>query len=74
LTPDQVTKLEAILDATRKRHKEMQERSKPELKAIQEEQVNQIRAMMNESQRAEYEKFREERDRRRQQRSGSTNP
>jgi Spy/CpxP family protein refolding chaperone len=74
LTPEQVTKLEAILDATRKRHKEMQERAKPEMKAIQEEQVNQIRAMLNESQRSEYEKFREERDKRRQQRAGSSAP
>lgn len=65
LTPDQLSKLENILDSTRTRYRSIHERIRPDLKATQEDQVSQIRAILNESQRAEYEKLRKERDERR---------
>ena len=60
LTPEQITGLEKILDETRQRYREYHERHKPEWKAIQNQQVQQINAMLNETQRAEYEKMLEE--------------
>ena len=61
LTPEQITGLEKILDETRQRYREYHERHKPEWKAIQDQQVQQINATLNETQRAEYEKMLEER-------------
>lgn len=66
LSPEQFTKLQAILDETRQRFRDLRERSKPQMKAIQDEQVQKINAILDERQRAEYTKFREERERRRE--------
>jgi len=68
LRPEQLGQLQAILEATGKRFREVREKWGPELKAIQEGQTESIRAMLDETQRAEYEKMRQERDRRRQRR------
>ena len=65
LRPEQRTQLQAILEATGKRFHEVRKKWAPEVGAIQEEQINSIRAMLDEAQRAEYEKMRQERDRRR---------
>ena len=79
LSGEQMTKLGGILDATRvrgkalkaKSEKEAFERSRPEMKAIQDEQVQKINEMLSETQRVDYEKFRAEmraeREKRRQQ-------
>lgn len=67
LSPDQVTSLQQILDATRQRYHDVHERYRPELKAIENEQYKNILSMLTEPQRAEYEKMRAERERRRQQ-------
>jgi hypothetical protein len=79
LSGDQMTKLGGILDATRvrgkalkaKSEKEAFDRSRPEMKVIQDEQVQKINEMLSETQRVEYEKFRAEmraeREKRRQQ-------
>ncbi|MBI3472405.1 MAG: hypothetical protein HY013_13715 [Candidatus Solibacter usitatus] len=67
LTAEQLTKLNAILDETRERHRELQARHRPEYRAIQDEQVNQIRGLLTESQRPLYEKLREEREQRRRE-------
>ncbi|HZT40418.1 MAG TPA: hypothetical protein VFA28_21185 [Bryobacteraceae bacterium] len=61
LRPDQVTSLNNILDETRTRFHEVHDRMQPELDAIREQQVNKIRAMLDDRQRAEYEKMRAER-------------
>lgn len=61
LRPDQVTSLNNILDETRSRFHEVHDRMQPELDAIREQQVNKIRAMLDEGQRTEYEKMRAER-------------
>jgi hypothetical protein len=59
---DQMEKLNAILDSSKVRFKALNERHRPEYKAIQDDQVNQIRAVLTGGQRPEYEKFREERE------------
>ena len=62
LSEDQVEQLNAILDNTRLKYKEFRARHRPEINAIQEEQVSKIRLMLSEPQRLEYEKMRAERD------------
>jgi hypothetical protein len=82
LTAQQVAQLNAIFDATRTRVKEVKDRwaeqakqaSKPELKAINDDQAQQIKAMLTETQRAEYDKFRAERAKARQQHQQQTKP
>ncbi len=62
LRTEQVQKLETILDETRVKFRELRERSRPEMKAIQDAQTAEINAMLNPAQQVEYEKFRKERD------------
>ena len=64
----QLAKLEEILNSTRQRFRELHEKSRPEMKVIQDEQVASINAILTESQRPEYEKLRAERELRRKQR------
>jgi Spy/CpxP family protein refolding chaperone len=66
LTDDQVNKLGPILDETRKQFRELHEKHRPELKAIQDEQTQRIRALLNDSQQAEYSRFLDEREKQRQ--------
>lgn len=65
LNGEQVIRLEEILNATESRYREVRERMKPEMTAIQQEHVGKVRAILNEVQQAEYEKMREERERHR---------
>ena len=65
LNPDQVAKVNEILDNTNRRYKELRDRSAPEMKTIQDEQVESVNAILSVQQRAEYQKFREERNKRR---------
>jgi hypothetical protein len=75
----QVTQLSAILDATKARYHEVKERwdrqakqaAKPELKAIQEDQIQQIKGILSEPQRAEYDKFLAEREKHHQQQTNN---
>jgi uncharacterized membrane-anchored protein YhcB (DUF1043 family) len=67
LRDDQVRQLDAILDATREEYHAIHQKLAPEMKAVQEEQVQKVLAMLNEAQRAEYQKMREERAKRKQQ-------
>jgi len=66
LSDDQVKQLGPILDETRRRHHELMEKHRPEIKAIQDEQVAKIRAILTDPQRAEYSKLLEERENQRQ--------
>jgi len=66
LTDDQVSKLGPILDETRRRHREFAEQHRSEMKAIQDDQVSKIRALLMDSQQAEYTKLLEEREKQRQ--------
>jgi hypothetical protein len=75
LSDVQVGQLNAIMDSTKARYHEVKERweqqsrqaAKPELKAITEDQAEKIKAILSEPQRAEYEKYRAERQKRREQ-------
>jgi hypothetical protein len=82
LSDDQVKQLNAIMDSTKARYHEVKERwdkqskqaAQPELKAITEDQAGKIRAILSEPQRVEYEKYRAERQKRREQQRKSANP
>lgn len=63
LTPDQVSKLTVILDETRQKYRDIRERQKPVMKAVHDDQVAQINAMLNASQRAAYAQVLEEKER-----------
>jgi len=65
LTGDQVTKLNSILDDTRAQYDAVKARYKPEMDRIHDGQISNIRAMLDQKQATEYERFREERDRER---------
>lgn len=67
LTDDQVSRLGPILDETRQQHRQLMEKHRPEYKAIQEEQVRKIRAILTDAQQPAYTKMLEEREKRRQQ-------
>lgn len=62
LDEPQLTKLHSILDETRESYKAFKEQHKPEMKAIHDTQVAKINAILNETQRVEYERFRAERE------------
>jgi hypothetical protein len=65
LSPDQVTKLTAILEATQARMHALHERDRPEMAAIHQEQVDRVHAILDDKQDSEYDKMREEREKRR---------
>ena len=64
LSPEQVTKLDGILDETRSKFHAARERTKPEFEAIRGAQVERVRSILSDGQRAEYEKMRKEREER----------
>ena len=82
LSEEQVKQLNAIMDSTKARYHEVKERwekqsrqaAKPELKAITADQAEKIKAILSEPQRVEYEKYRAERQKRREQQRNSANP
>ena len=65
LSEDQVQKLTGILDATRVLFRQIYDKNRPEYEAVHQHQVEQIRAMLTDEQRLEYEKIRAEREKRR---------
>jgi hypothetical protein len=67
VTDDQVQKINAILDTTREEYKTLHQRIDPELKAVQEKQTRSIAAILDDAQRAEFQKMREERAKRHSQ-------
>jgi hypothetical protein len=75
LSSEQITQLTAILDNTKNRYHEVRNRwdrqakeaARPELKAIQADSIQQIKAILSEPQREEYDKLRADREKRRQQ-------
>jgi hypothetical protein len=82
LSAEQLTQLSAILDSTKSRYhevkakwdKEAKAKAKPELKAIQEDQIQKIKGILSETQQAEYDKLRIEREKRRQQNAKPPTP
>ncbi len=68
LTDEQLTRLNVILDETEEKFKTVRDRTRPEMKAIQDGQVSAINAMLTADQKTEYGKMRKERDERRKKR------
>lgn len=62
LTAEQATQVEGVLSKTGEKYRAFRERTRPEMDQIQNEQINAIRALLSETQQAEYEKWRAERD------------
>ena len=56
LTDKQVAQLTAIMDETRSRFREVQEKMTPELRAIQQQENQKIREMLSPEQSAEFDK------------------
>jgi hypothetical protein len=67
LAPEQMQKLVVILDESKARYKAARDRIDPEMKQIQQDQRDKIRQMLNDTQKAEYEKMLAERERRRKE-------
>jgi len=82
LSNDQVNQLNGIMDSTKARYHEVKARweeqsrqaAKPELRAITEDQAEKIMAILSEPQRAEYAKYRAERQKRREQQRNNAKP
>src|SRR5205823_3247991 len=82
LTNQQVTQLSAIMDATKARYHETRDKwdkeakimAKPELKAIQEDQVQKIKEILTEAQRPEYDKYRADREKLRSKAAPANQP
>lgn len=70
LTNEQVGKVNGILDSTKSQYDEAKARHKPEMDEIHNQQVANIRGMLEPTQAAEYDKFRSERDHKRKKGSG----
>lgn len=70
LQPDQHTKLNEILDQTRTLFRAEKERNKAAMKVIHDGQVEQVRALLSDTQKTEYQKFQEEREKRMKEMDG----
>lgn len=67
LSQQQVASLEQILDNTRAQFKEFHDSTQSQVQAIQNEQVEKIRAILTPEQQPLYEQWRAEREKRRRQ-------
>jgi hypothetical protein len=67
LSDEQVRQVDAIYDGTRR---EYVEKIKPQMKALTDQQVEKVRAVLSEPQRVEYEKWRAERGKAREKAKG----
>jgi flagellar biosynthesis GTPase FlhF len=67
LTPDQAAQLSAILKETRERYRALSKKWEPEANAIMDHQYQAIRAILNDDQKAEYERMRQEREQHRRE-------
>jgi hypothetical protein len=63
LRPDQVTKVNAVLDNTRVCFRRIHSKIEPELQALKKQQVADIRALLSPEQQVKYDQWRAERDR-----------
>lgn len=65
LSSKQLDDLRVVLDQTDAKYKEVREKYRPEMQAIQDEQVTRINALLSAEQQEEYAKLRKEREERR---------
>ncbi|SRR5579883_2702799 len=70
LSPDQVSKLNQIMDETRARMEETRQKMRPAYQKIHEDQVAKVREILTADQQAEYDKMRKEREEQRSKQSG----
>ena len=68
LDDTQTSRLNAILDSTRLRFREFNDRHKDEIAAIHEEQVRDVKAMLTPDQQPRYETYLREREQKRKER------
>ena len=68
LDTDQKQRLSQILDQTENQFRQLNEKHRPEFRAIHEAQTEQISSILTQAQRTEYVKLRAERDARRKKR------
>lgn len=64
LTPDQVTKLNTVLDQTRERFKAFRDEHRSEFDHINQQQIDAVRGLLTPEQVPEYDKLLAERERR----------
>jgi len=62
LQPAQVDQLNKIFEATGERFQEIHKRIEPDIAALRTDHDNRVKAILNDQQRTEYEKWRAERD------------
>jgi len=62
LQPAQVDQINRIFDTTGERYREIHDRIEPDVEALRTDHDNRVRAILNDRQRAEYDKWRAERD------------
>ena len=67
LDDTQTSRLGEALDRTRQRFRDFNEKHKPEISAIHEEQVREIRAMLSPDQQNRYEQYLKERESKRKE-------
>jgi uncharacterized protein YneF (UPF0154 family) len=67
LSDDQARQYKSILENTGQQLHALHDKIRPEEHAVMERQAESVNAILNEAQRAEYQKMREEREKRRQQ-------
>lgn len=67
LTPEQLEGLNRILDETREQFRQLREKQRPEIKALQDAQTARINALLTPEQQEEYARMRKEREERRKQ-------
>jgi hypothetical protein len=70
LSPEQEKRVTDVLDQTRELFRQVSDKHRPEFRAIQERQSEMIRAVLDPTQQAEYEKLRTERQERARQKDG----
>jgi hypothetical protein len=66
----QVQSLQQIMDQTRQQYHDLRQQIAPQMKALEDGQSQKIRAMLNDTQRVQYEKMRLERERHRLGKTG----
>jgi hypothetical protein len=71
LDATQEATLNKVLDITRARYNQVRERNRPEMKRIHDEQVESIREVLNDAQKAAYAQFLLEKEAEKRARSGS---
>jgi hypothetical protein len=64
LSPDQINRLEVILDETKAKYKAVRDESRPAMLRVRQEQIDQVRSILAGSQVAAYDKLIAERERR----------